>query len=125
MRRLTAIAFLVCSANCLACDCASTPLAERVKESTAVYLGEVVRHAPLRSVELRVLERFKGDIPDRVTVVTGRSECDYFLRAADAQPGDKFLVFMRAGAAGNTVNRCFGSAPAASSSADLDMLRKR
>lgn len=123
MRSIVPLAMLLCASNGLACDCATASLAERVESSNDVFLGEVVRHTPLVSVELRVMERFKGATSNNVAVATGQSPCDYFLRSADAQPGGKFLVFMTSGAAGNTVNRCFGTAPAAEASPELELLR--
>lgn len=117
------LALLLGSASCLACDCASSSLADRVKWSSDVYVGEIVRHAPLVSLKLRVVERFKGAARQNVTLITGRGDCDYFLRGADAQPGEQFLVFMTSSAAGNTVNRCLGTAPAAVALPDLRALR--
>ena len=122
MRTAATLAFSLWSASGLACDCASSSLADRVKWSRDVFLGEVVAHAPLASVELRVLERFKGAATSPVVVATGRSDCDYFLQADSARPGDRFLIFMTR-TAGHSVNRCLGSAPVADASADLAALR--
>jgi len=124
LRMVWALAWLCCAGNSLACDCVTFSFADRVLGSQGVFLGEVLRHTPLVSVEFRVLEPFKGARQESVTIVTGRSLCDYFLRSQDAQPGDRFLVFMSTGATGNTVNRCFGSALAAVAAAELKILRR-
>ena len=123
-RTLITAVLLLCSSSGLACDCGTLPLSERVRLSTYVFHGEVVVHTPLQSVELRVLERFKGETPGQLSVVTGRSDCDYFVPPTLARPGDQFLIFMTKTSLGNTVSRCLGSAPVESASSELKLLRE-
>lgn len=113
MRILIAIALLICSAASHACQCATSPLAKRVELSSGVFVGEVVAYTPLQSVQLKLVERFKGKEPQIVSIVTGQSDCDYFLPPVALHSGDRFLVFLTKGSLGNTVSRCLGSTPAA------------
>jgi hypothetical protein len=98
-------------------------LAQRVGWSSEVFIAEVFEYKPLLSVELRVVESFKGGRRGKRTISIGPSDCDYFLPPLNPQPGDRFLVFMSMAAGKNIVSRCLGSRPAASAAADLQMLR--
>ena len=124
MRTLITTVLLLWSSSSLACSCGTASLSERLRLSAYVFRGEVVVHTPLQSVELRVLERFKGETPRQLSVVTGRSDCDYFLPPTLARPGDQFLIFMNETSLGNTVSRCLGSAPVESASIELKLLRE-
>jgi hypothetical protein len=125
MRSALALAILLWSGAACACDCATSPLAQRARWSSEVFIAEVIEYKPLLSVELRVVESFKGAHRGKRTISIGPSDCDYFLPPLNPQPGDRFLVFMSKAAGKNTVSRCLGSRPAASADADLKVLRNR
>jgi hypothetical protein len=94
--RSIALLLSVASLSAMACDCVSLSFEERLRHSDVVFLGEVVVYEPLASVELRVLEVFKGLPGTRVLVPTGRSDCDYFVLPVRTQANERFLVFLRA-----------------------------
>ena len=121
---LTLIIFLWASPS-YACDCATLPLVERVKWSSEVFIAEVLEYKPFLSVELRVLESFKGASRGKLTVSIGPSDFDYFLPPVNPLQGDQFLVFMSKTAERNMVIRCLGSESAASRSSDIQVLRNR
>lgn len=109
----------------LACDCMALPLPERAKLSTDVFLAEVAGHEALVSIDLVVLESFKGERRNRVRIATGQNMCDYFLGTKGAEPGSRFLIFMTRTPQGNSVSRCHGSAPEGEAAPDLKILRAR
>jgi hypothetical protein len=123
VRRLLLVPALLATSYALACDCATLPLAQRMSSSTDVIVGEVVRHVALGSVELRVLERFKGDSASPITIVTGQSDCDFFLPPTTARPGEKYLLFLTKSESRITANRCLGSALVSAASDQLKTLR--
>ena len=92
--------------------------------SSAVFLCEVLEHRPLKSVKLRVLERFKGRTMSQVIVDTGQNDCDYFVPPTRPRVGDKFLVFLTQSSTHYTVSRCLGTAPAASASSEIRLLQE-
>ena len=124
-RAALALALLLCAHTGHACDCFSAPLAERVKLSSEVFVAEVLAHKPLVSVQLRVLESFKGSSRGKLTVVLGPADCDYFLPPVNPRPGNQFLIFMSRTAGKHTVSRCLGSGPLSSSRSDVATLRQR
>jgi hypothetical protein len=125
MRSALALALVLCSCPSFACDCATLPLAERVELSSEVFVAEVIEYKPLLSVELRVLESFKGASSGKLAVSIGPSDCDYFLPPVNPRPGDQLLVFMSKAAGKNTVSRCLGSEALPSTSSDITILRSR
>src|SRR6266545_205233 len=80
--------------NANACDCATMSVQQREQESHVVFVGRVLTHQPLQSVELEVLELFKGNVPRQISVPTGGSDCDFFVKPVEAHAGDEFLVFL-------------------------------
>ncbi len=125
LRSALTLVILLWACPSYACDCATLPLAERVQWSSEVFLAEVLEYKPFLSVELRILESFKGASYGKLTVSNGPSECDYFLPPVNPRAGDQFLVFMSKTAERNTVSRCLGTESAASGSADIEILRNR
>lgn len=110
----------------LACNCASLPLEERVRESDAVFVGAVVSHQPLAFVELNVLEafKFKDSLGMRNRVPTGLSDCDYFVRPVHGEPGEHFLIFLTLRNGEVSVSRCLGSKPVSEAANELSVLRR-
>lgn len=126
MQAFITATLLLLASRALACDCGNLPLPERLDLSTSVFIGEIVEHAPLSSVKLRVVERFKGQASEIVSIVNGQSDCDYFLPPTGARLGDRFLIFLTKSTSSNTVvSRCLGSAPVASVSGEIKLLRER
>jgi hypothetical protein len=123
MRRLLLIPALLVTSYGLACDCATLSLAQRMSLSTDVIVGEVVTHVALSSVEVRVLERFKGDSASPITIVTGQSDCDFFLPPTTPHAGEKYILFLTKSESGITASRCLGSALVSAASDQLKALR--
>jgi NADH-quinone oxidoreductase subunit N len=91
-----------------------------------VFLGRVVRSQPLVYVELDVLETFNGRLDRRVRILTGRSDCDYFLPPVLTKSGARFLVYGTLLDDGRlAVNRCLGSGPSNLKTHELERLRQR
>lgn len=109
--------------NAVACDCATTPVDLRANASDVVFVGEIVRHEPLKSVDITVLEVFKGTTARQVSISTGLSECDYFLKPIEQKPGDLFLVLLTKRDGRSAVNRCLGTAPLNEAASDVAYFR--
>jgi hypothetical protein len=120
--RSAAFLLALVSSSTVACDCVPSPLEERLRQSDAVFVGEVVAHEPLASVELQVLEVFKGSPGARVLVPTGRSDCDYFVPPVRAAVKERFLVFLTRRKGQTSVSRCLGSKPVAEAAHELSVL---
>ena len=91
-----------------------------------VFLGRVVQSQPLEYVEFEVLETFNGRVDRRVRILTGRSDCDYFLPPVLAKTGTEFLVYGTIHHDGILeVSRCSGSGPSNRKTRELEMLRQR
>ena len=111
-----------------ACDCVrgrALPPAE-FGPSDVVFLGRVIHSQPLAYVELQVVETFNGRVDRRVRILTGRSDCDYFLPPVIAKSGMQFLVYGTVHDGGTLeVNRCLGSGPLNQKVREIEMLRRR
>src|SRR5262249_60079621 len=100
MKRLQTFVLIACGLFALprtadACDCVrgrALPPAQ-FGPSDVVFLGRVIQSQPLAYVEFQVLETFNGRVARRVRIVTGRSDCDYFLPPVIARSGMQFLVY--------------------------------
>src|SRR5262245_23488182 len=110
-----------------ACDCArGRVLPPQFGATDVVFLGRVVRSQPLAYVEFDVLETFNGRVDRRVRIVTGRSDCDYFLPPVVAKRGNDFLIYGITHDDGKLeVNRCGGSGPLSQKTRELEILRLR
>jgi hypothetical protein len=124
VRVIVALAALLAT-SAIACDCATLSVQKREQESESIFVGQVVRHEPLKSIELRVVEAFKGEANRTVTVPTGVNDCDYFVKPVEARAGERFLVFLTKSDGGLSINRCLGTAPLAGADKDLAYLRAR
>ena len=111
-----------------ACDCVrgrALPPAQ-FGSSDVVFRGRVVQSQPLVYVEFEVLETFNGRVDRRVRILTGRSECDYFLPPVVTKSGTEFLVYGTIRDDGILeVNRCLGSGPSNLKTRELETLRQR
>ena len=93
--------------------------------SDVVFVGRVVQSQPLVYVEFEVLETFNGRVDRRVRVLTGRSDCDYFLPPVVTKSGTQFLVYGTIHDDGILeVNRCLGSGPSNRKTRELGILRQ-
>jgi hypothetical protein len=111
-----------------ACDCVRGRVLPPVHfgPSDVVFLGRVVQAQPLAYVDLEVLETFNGGIDRRVHILTGRSDCDYFLPPVLTKVGTQFLVYGTVHDDGMLeVNRCSGSGPSNRKARELEILRQR
>jgi len=110
-----------------ACDCArDRVLPPQFGATDVVFLGRVVRSQPIAYVEFEVLETFTGRVDRRVRIVTGRSDCDYFLPPVVTNIGTQFLIYGTIHDDGILeVNRCFGSGPLNRKTRELEILRQR
>lgn len=111
-----------------ACDCVRGRVLPPAQfgPSDVVFLGRVARSQPLVYVEFEVLEAFNGRVDRRVRVLTGRSDCDYFLPPVVTKSGTRFLVFGTIHDDGILeVNRCLGSGPLNQKTRELEILRQR
>jgi len=111
-----------------ACDCASGRVLPPAQFGTmdVVFLGRVVRFQPLESVEFEVLETYNGRVDRRVRIVTGRSDCDYFLPPVAPKVGTQFLINGTRHDDGILeANRCLGSGPSNRKTRELEILRRR
>lgn len=124
MRMLVLAVLLSAHQHAGACQCQPSDLDSRFRQSDAVFVGTVMRHAPLEFVELNVVSRFKGSVPDRVSIITGRGDCDYFLPPVYPKLGDRYLLFVSVREGLFTASRCLGSAPEAKAEQDLARLRQ-
>ena len=61
--------------------------------------------------------------PSPITVVTGQSDCDFFLPPTKARPREKYIIFLTKTESGITANRCLGSALVSAASNQLKTLR--
>ena len=111
-----------------ACDCVggrSLPPAQ-FGPRDIVFRARVIRSRPLEYVELEVLETFNGRVGRQVRVVTGGSDCDYFLPPVGAKRGNQFLIYGTTNDEGKLeVNRCGGSGPLSQKTRELEILRQR
>ena len=111
-----------------ACDCVggrSLPPTLFVPRDI-VFRARVIRSQPLEYIELEVLETFNGRVDRRVRVVTGRSDCDYFVPPVVAKRGNEFLIYGTTLDDGKLeVNRCGGSGPLIQKTRELEILRQR
>ena len=125
---LTAIGLFALPCTADACDCVGGRVLPPAQFGTedVVFLGRVVQSKPLEYVEFEVVETFSGRIDRRVRVLTGRSDCDYFLPPVMTNSGAQFLIY---GTARNDraleVNRCLGSGPSNQKARELEILRLR
>ena len=117
-------ALLLMARTAMACDCVQMSFEERLKSSDLVFLASVVDHVPFQSMNLKVIERFKGHAMDQILVHPGRSDCDYFVPPVSAKEGDRFLVFATLRNEEVVVGRCLGTGTEAESAQDLMQLRK-
>ena len=125
---LSAIGLFTLPRTVDACDCVrgrALPPAQ-FASSDVVFLGRVVQSQSLAYVEFEVLETFSGRIDRRVRILTGRSDCDYFLPPVVTKSGTEFLVYGTIHTDGILeVNRCLGSGPSNLKTRELEMLRQR
>lgn len=124
MRSVALILLSLLGSPSFACNCASLALEQRLRESASVFLGSVVAHQSLVSIELRVHEVFKGSPGTSVRIPIGDSDCDYFLPPIQAKPGDRFVIFMTQQATRQSISRCLGSAPESQATNELAVLRR-
>src|SRR5262245_40449893 len=128
MVAFTAIGLFALPSTADACDCVGGRVLPPAQFGTedVVFLGRVVQSKPLEYVEFEVVETFSGRIDRRVRVLTGRSDCDYFLPPVTTTRGAQFLVY---GTIRNDrtleVNRCLGSGPSNQKARELEILRHR
>lgn len=125
LRFVVLLLFSLGSSSAIACDCRSASFEESLRLSDVVFLGEVVAHRPLASVELRVLEVFKGSPRAQVVVPSGRSDCDYFLPPVRPRVQERYLIFLTRRDGQVSVGRCLGSKPASEAANELSLLRRR
>ena len=121
MRFISIVLFVLCSNTAIACECVTLPLAYRTQVSEAIFLGEIVSYGT-NSIELHVLETFKGQLNAQITIHTGTSMCDYFFPGV-GQPGSRFLIFMNIKDGQQNVSQCLGSAPESSAAEEIKFLR--
>ncbi|HEU4453269.1 MAG TPA: hypothetical protein VFR81_09420 [Longimicrobium sp.] len=124
-----------CAADSL-CSCAMPRTAQIAFErSDAVFRGVAIDVPPLpavggtpwpdeRRVRIRVLERWKGDVPDTATVYTEWVDavCGYPL-----EQGAEYVVYARAATEPNprlTVHLCSGTKPTKDADEELRELRR-
>jgi hypothetical protein len=108
-----------------ACDCARPSWQQRLDGSDVIFAGRVVQSQPLQYVELEVRETFKGRLIGRVRIVTGSSDCDYFLPPVATKSGTEFLIYGTLIEGKVTVSRCLGSGPLEKKTGELRRLRQR
>jgi hypothetical protein len=128
MLMLSALGLFALPYTADACDCASGRVLPPPQFGTTdvVFLGQVVRAQPLAYVDFEVLETFNGRIDGRVRILTGRSDCDYFLPPVVTNIGSQFLIYGTIHDDGILeVNRCFGSGPSNLKTRELEILRQR
>jgi hypothetical protein len=121
MRLISIIIFLFCSKIAIACDCPVLPLTYRTQSSEAVFLGKIVSYKT-NSIDLQVIETFKGHLNAQITIPTGDSMCDYFFSGV-GQPGSRFLIFMSIKDGKPNVSQCLGSAPESKAAEEIMLLR--
>jgi hypothetical protein len=125
---LSALGLFALPRTAHACDCVRGRVLPPVQfgPSDVVFLGRVVQSQPLAYVEFEVLEAFNGRVDRRVRVLTGRSDCDYFLPPVVTKSGTQFLVFGTIHDDGILeVSRCLGSGPSNQKTRELEILRQR
>jgi hypothetical protein len=125
---LGALGLFVLPRTADACDCVTNRVLPPAQfgPTDVVFLGRVVGSQPLEYVEFEVLEPFNGRVDRRVRIVTGRSDCDYFLPPVVAKNCTQFIVYGTTHDDGSLeVNRCFGSGPSNRKTRELEILRRR
>jgi hypothetical protein len=111
-----------------ACSCVRNRVLPPVQFGTSdvVFLGRVVQSQPVEYVDLDVLETFNGRVDRRVRILTGLSDCDYFLSPVVTKVGAQFLIYGTVHEDGILeVNRCLGSGPSNQKTRELGILRQR
>jgi len=106
-----------------ACDCERDPTIGR-SSSDVVFVGRVVQFQSLAFVEFDVRETFKGRLDRRVRVLTGQSDCDYFLPPLVAARGSDFLLYGTVRDGGLSVSRCTQPGPVRDRARELRELRQ-
>jgi len=121
IRLISIIIFVFCPVISIACDCQSLPLTDRMQSSTAVFLGEIVSYK-INSIDLQVIETFKGHLNAQITVPIDGGTCNYFSHGTD-RLGSRFLIFMTIKDGKPNVSQCLGSAPESTAAEEIMRLR--
>jgi len=121
MRLISIILFVFFPGISIACDCQPLPLTVRMRSSAAVFLGEIVSYKN-NSIDLQVIETFKGHLKAQITVPIDGGTCNYFSHET-VQPGNRFLIFMTIKDGKPNVSQCLGSAPESAAAEEIMRLR--
>ena len=128
MRRIAAtagvLACFIVAGGAKACDCASLSLSRRFAEADLVLVATVLSHRQLEYVTVAPTEIFKGAVATALTIITGTSDCDYFLPPVSPKVGDEYLLFLRQAKGEFSANRCLASGRKGEKAAELRALRK-
>jgi hypothetical protein len=108
-----------------ACDCARSSWQQRLDSSDVIFVGRVVQSQPLQYVELEVRDMFKGHLSRRIRVVTGYSDCDYFLPPVVTKSGNQFLIYGTVVDGKVTVSRLPWLGATGTEDRELRLLRQR
>ena len=115
--------FLVAS-GAMACQCGTLSLSRRVAEADLVVVATVLSYRQLEYVTVAPTEIFKGSAATALTIISGISDCDYFLPPVNPRVGDEYLLFLRQAKGEFTASRCLASGRKGEKAVELRALRK-
>ena len=128
MRRIAAtagvLAFLFVAGSANACDCGTLNLPRRFAEADLVLVATVLSYRQLEYVTVAPTEIFKGSAATALTIISGISDCDYFLPPVNPRVGDEYLLFLRQAKGEFTASRCLASGRKGEKAVELRALRK-
>ena len=117
------LAFFIVASSAGACDCGTLNLPRRVAEADLVLVATVSSYRQLEYVTVAPTEIFKGAAAKALTIITGISDCDYFLPPVIPKVGDEYLLFLRQVKGEFTASRCLASGRKEAKAGDLRALR--
>jgi hypothetical protein len=118
-------ALLFFAGSAIGCQCQSPSLSKSSAYADIILVAKVSDFEPLRHVTLQPTEVIKGRASKSLTILTGLSDCDYFLPPTSPKAGEEYLLFLERSNGRLVVSRCLASGRIAVKAAELQVLRKR
>ena len=123
MRCVCFIASMALATGAFACDWPIRSLAENDRVSDAVFIAAVTGRKSTNTIELEVVDLFKGSLTGRVEIPTV-SDCDFFVDPS-IRKGERFLVFLTRTERGLHVGLGGGTARFVEGNADIQYIRAK
>jgi len=119
-----AIMFLVASPS-IACQCREPIFSRSIAEADLVLVAKVSSFKALDHVTVLPIEIFKGSAPKVLTILTGVSDCDFFLPPVSPKIGEQYLLYLRQSKGRLTADRCWASGRTGEKAMEIQALRNR